>query len=291
MQEGKIIKSVSGFYYVQSKNEIYPCKGRGVFRKKEITPLVGDNVLFDVDNKYIVEIKKRKNELKRPPIANIDQVLVVSSVKKPKFSSLLLDRFLVMIESAKIKPIIFINKIDLLNEKQLQEFEEIKRVYEAIGYPVELISLKLNGTLPNIHHYFSEKITVIAGQTGVGKSSILNKIDPSLSIETDEISKRLGRGRHTTRYVELLEVSNGLIADTPGFSTVDFSNIEAIDLTDCFPEMKERKQNCKFRGCLHNKEPNCAIKTAVQQEKISEKRYAHYLTFLDEIQSRKPRYL
>jgi|SRR5690625_4612667 len=290
MKEGKIVKALSGFYYVQSEGTIYPCKGRGVFRKREITPLVGDYVAFDSKNKYIIKIMERKNELNRPPIANIDQALIVSSAKKPKFSALLLDRFLVMIESIGIKPIIFINKMDLVEDTRLEIFEKIKSTYEDIGYQVELISSIEDSNLPEIAHYFENKTTVIAGQSGVGKSSILNKLNPSLFIETDEISERLGRGKHTTRHVELVEVCGGLIADTPGFSTVDFAHIEAEQLSDFFPEMKRKKINCKFRGCLHNKEPHCAIKQAVNDCVILKTRYNHYLTFLEEIETRKPRY-
>lgn len=290
MKEGKIVKAVSGFYYVRTKEKIYSCKGRGVFRKKEITPLVGDNVLFDATNKYIVEIKKRKNALARPPIANIDQALIITSAKQPDFSSLLLNRFLVMVESIHIHPIIFINKMDLVSKGDLKKFKQIKKNYEKIGYNVELISTIEEVEIPNVAHYFKDKITVIAGQSGVGKSSFLNKLDPTLSIETNEVSKSLGRGRHTTRVVELIEVSGGLIADTPGFSTVDLTSIEAEDLTNCFPEMRQRSAHCKFRGCLHHKEPNCAIKKAVDAFEITKERYDHYLTFLEEIQSRKPRY-
>lgn len=290
MKDGKIIKALSGFYYVQSNGTIYPCKGRGVFRKREITPLVGDYVQFDAENNYITEIKDRQNELNRPPVANIDQALIVSSAKKPKFSSLLLNRFLVMVESIGIEPIIFINKMDLVNDQQIASFEAIKETYEKIGYPTELVSSIEEADLPRIEHYFKNKTTVIAGQSGVGKSSILNKLNPSLFIETDEISERLGRGRHTTRHVELVEVCGGLVADTPGFSTVEFTNIEADQLSDYFREMKVLKTGCKFRGCLHHKEPQCAIKQAVESGEVTKERYNHYLQFLEEIQSRKPRY-
>lgn len=290
MTEGKIVKALSGFYYVRANDQVYPCRGRGVFRKREITPLVGDYVLFDAEEKYITEIKKRKNSLARPPIANVDQALIVSSAKQPIFSPLLLDRFLVMVESINIQPIIFINKMDLVADNQRSRYNEIKQYYKQIGYATELVSSLKHVQLPVLDHYFEDKITVIAGQSGVGKSSILNKLNPSLLIETDEISESLGRGKHTTRHVELVEVCGGLIADTPGFSTVDFSNIELEELADCFPEMRERKQFCKFRGCLHNQEPSCAIKQAVKEKEIKQKRYDHYLTFLTEIQERKPRY-
>lgn len=291
MKEGKIVKAISGFYYVQAKNHVYPCKGRGVFRKKGISPLVGDYVLFDPKEKYITEIYSRRNSLDRPPIANIDQVLIISSAKEPEFSSLLLDRFLVMIESRNIQPIIFINKIDLVSkEEKVTFFNQVQAYYQQIGYPTELVSSLEHIQLPSLKHYFHDKTTVIAGQSGVGKSSLLNRLNPTLLIETDKISERLGRGKHTTRHVELLEVSGGLIADTPGFSTVDFSHVELDQLTNYFPEMRQLKGYCKFRGCLHHKEPHCAVKRAVTENKIKQERYEHYLSFLTEIQERKPRY-
>lgn len=293
MGEGQIVKALSGFYYVKTEDEIYACKGRGVFRKRNINPLVGDFVNFDVTNEgegYITEIKTRKNELVRPPIANIDQALIVSSAKMPKFSPLLLDRFLVLIESNYIKPIIFITKVDTMTLQEQEEIEKYRRDYEKIGYPVELVNAQQGSDLKKLRYYFYEKVTVIAGQSGVGKSSILNALNPSLLIETDEISKSLGRGKHTTRHVELVEVGDGLVADTPGFSSLEFTEIEQEDLTDCFPEFHTRKESCKFRGCLHDKEPACAIKQAVELGEITSYRYENYLSFLEEIQARKPRY-
>lgn len=293
MGEGKIVKALSGFYYVKTEDAIYACKGRGVFRKRNINPLVGDFVNFDTTNEgegYITEIKPRSNELVRPPIANIDQALIVSSAKAPDFSTLLLDRFLVLIESKNIKPIIFITKIDIMTEQERLEIEKFQQDYQEIGYTVELVNAQEGSSLMELSHYFSKKVTVIAGQSGVGKSSILNALNPSLLIETDEISKSLGRGKHTTRHVELVEVGDGLVADTPGFSLLDFTEIELEELTDCFPEMYLKKDLCKFRGCLHDKEPGCAIKKAVEQGEIKTYRYKNYLSFFEEIQTRKPRY-
>lgn len=293
MEEGKIIKALSGFYYVKTDDKIYACKGRGVFRKRNINPLVGDFVTFDITNEgegYVTEIQPRVNELVRPPIANIDQALIVSSAKTPSFSPLLLDRFLVLIESKGIKPIIFITKVDTLKEQEQQDIEDYQHDYQEMGYKVELVNAQGGSDLIQLSHYFSKKVTVIAGQSGVGKSSILNALNPSLLIETDEISKSLGRGKHTTRHVELVEVGDGFVADTPGFSNLEFNEIDAEELTDCFPEMRIRKESCKFRGCMHHKEPACAIKTAVAQGEIKEYRYQNYLSFLEEIQTRKPRY-
>ncbi|MUK89480.1 ribosome small subunit-dependent GTPase A [Ornithinibacillus sp. L9] len=293
MADGRIIKALSGFYYVQTDDGIYQCKGRGVFRKKKITPLVGDFVTFDIDDNdegYISEIKPRTTELVRPPIANINQAIIVSSATMPDFSTTLLDRFLVLIESKGIQPIIFITKIDAIDKEGLQEIKTYKREYESIGYTVELLSTKLPTDLERIKHYFSENVSVIAGQSGVGKSSLLNTLNPQLLLKTADISKSLGRGKHTTRHVELVEVGDGLVADTPGFSALDFDEIELEDLPLCFPEMRERIDQCKFRGCMHLKEPKCAVKQAVDAGEISSYRYEHYANFVEEIQSRKPRY-
>ncbi|MFD1038034.1 ribosome small subunit-dependent GTPase A [Virgibacillus byunsanensis] len=291
MTKGRIIKALSGFYYVKSGVDIYQCRGRGVFRKKKINPLVGDFVTFDISNPgegYISTIETRKNELIRPPIANIDQAVILSSATMPDFSPLLLDRFLVLIESKDIEPIIFISKMDVISEDLNKNIEKYQQDYKAIGYQVELISTKKE--LNHLDSYFSDHVSVIAGQSGVGKSSLLNALKPSLLLKTDDISKSLGRGKHTTRHVELIEVSNGLVADTPGFSSLDFNEIELEELADCFPEMRERKENCKFRGCMHNKEPKCAVKQAVEEGEIASYRYEHYLSFYTEIQTRKPRY-
>lgn len=293
MAEGRIVKALSGFYYVRSGNDLYACRGRGVFRKREINPLVGDFVTFDVTNEkegYITEIKKRNNKFSRPPVANIDQAVVVSSAAMPDFSTLLLDRFLLLFESKNIPSIIFITKVDLLADNERKIIETYKKEYEQIGYTVELAVAKEGSDLSKVAHYFEDKVSAIVGQSGVGKSSILNAMNPDLFIKTAEISTSLGRGKHTTRHVELVAVNNGLIADTPGFSTVDFNEIEPENLAVCFPEMKLRRHDCKFRGCLHNKEPNCAIKNAVDQGEIVKYRYEHYLSFLSEIQTREPRY-
>lgn len=293
MAEGRIIKALSGFYYVQTDDAMYECRGRGVFRKKKITPLVGDFVTFEItdDRKgYILEIKPRANQLDRPPISNINQAAIVCSATQPNFSPSLLDKFLVMVEAKHIKPIIFITKMDKVIDDELIEIKRYQQDYEQIGYPVELVISKEDSNLTHLGHYFKEKVTVIAGQSGVGKSSLLNAINPSLLIKTDEISTSLGRGKHTTRHVELLEINNGLVADTPGFSSLDFNEIEVEELGDCFPEMLKRKEMCKFRGCLHHREPGCAVKEAVENEEIKQYRYENYITFLNDIQSRKPRY-
>ncbi|MBU5467695.1 ribosome small subunit-dependent GTPase A [Virgibacillus sp. MSJ-26] len=293
MQEGRIIKSLSGFYTVSNQNGTYECKGRGVFRKRKVTPLVGDIVQFELDENeegYIKEIESRKNELVRPPIANVNQAITVSSAKEPDFSTKLLDRFLVLIESIGIQPIILISKTDLANEEELYKLEKFKKDYRNIGYEIQLVSKNNVEDAKLIRDYLPNQITVIAGQSGVGKSSLLNAVLPSLNLKTSDVSSSLGRGKHTTRHVELLNINGGLVADTPGFSSLNFDKIEQEELTDFFPEMKEIKNQCKFRGCMHDKEPKCAVKQAVEQENITTYRYEHYLEFLTEIRSRKPRY-
>ncbi|MCT1904185.1 ribosome small subunit-dependent GTPase A [Oceanobacillus sojae] len=293
MAVGRIIKALSGFYYVQSNEGIYACKGRGLFRNKKISPLVGDYVEFEIRNEdegYIMKIKDRSNELIRPPIANIDQVCIVNAATSPDFNALLLDRFLVLVESKHIQPLIFITKMDLATPQEAARIEEYQTAYQHIGYEVKLLSSKEPEWISEVIPYFKDKVSVFAGQSGVGKSTLLNTLDPNLFIETAEISKSLGRGKHTTRHVELLAIGEGLVADTPGFSALEFSDLEAEDLGVCFPEIRLHMSDCKFRGCLHDKEPKCAVKTAVDDGTIAEFRYNHYLRFLEEIKTRKPRY-
>lgn len=293
MPEGKIVKALSGFYYVLSEGRLTQCRGRGVFRKNKITPLVGDYVVFQAENEqegYVLEILNRKNELVRPPIANVDQAILVFSVVEPDFSTLLLDRFLVLIESKDIFPVICISKMDLADEKTRKKVEKYAEDYRAIGYDVLFTSTKDTTGLSNLLPFIENQISVIAGQSGVGKSSLLNYIRPDLDLKTNDISTHLGRGKHTTRHVELVSIGGGLVADTPGFSSLDFNEIEAEELSYCFPEMKERSADCKFRGCTHTSEPKCAVKEAVDSGKIAGYRYEHYLSFLEEIRERKPRY-
>lgn len=294
MPEGKIIKALSGFYYVQDENgELIQCRGRGVFRKNKVTPLVGDNVLFQAENNtdgYILEVMERKNELVRPPIANVDQAILVFSAIKPDFSPLLLDRFLVLVESNDIEPIICISKTDLISEDGVQEIEEYARNYRKIGYHVLLTSTKEKDGIDQLLPLLEKRISVFAGQSGVGKSSLLNSLRPDLELETNEISMSLGRGKHTTRHVELIEIGNGLVADTPGFSSLEFLTIEAEELAYCFPEIYEAGANCKFRGCTHISEPKCAVRQSIEDGSIEQFRYNHYVSFYEEIKERKPRY-
>jgi len=293
MTEGKIIKALSGFYYVLTDGKVIQCRGRGVFRKNKITPLVGDYVIFQAENDkegYIMEVLPRKNELVRPPIANIDQAILIFSSSEPEFSPLLLDRFLVIVESREILPIICVTKADLLSENERTNVNSYLDNYRSIGYEVILLSAKSEEGMNQLLPLLTGKTSVFAGQSGVGKSSLLNALKPDLQLKTDEISSHLGRGKHTTRHVELIEVCNGLVADTPGFSSLDFTEIEAEDLAHTFPEISKKSEECKFRGCLHVNEPKCAVKAAVENDEISNERYDHYLQFLQEIKERKPRY-
>ncbi|MGG3800187.1 ribosome small subunit-dependent GTPase A [Metabacillus fastidiosus] len=296
MPQGKIVKALSGFYYVKEdeNGRFVQCRGRGVFRKNKITPLVGDEVVFQAENDtegYILEVLERKNELVRPPISNVDQAILVFSAVEPDFSTTLLDRFLVLIEANDIEPMIVISKIDLISSEEVrQEVESFAKDYEKAGYTVLLTSTLDTSGVDKLMPYLEEKISVIAGQSGVGKSSLLNMLRPELSLKTDDISSHLGRGKHTTRHVELIPFGSGFVADTPGFSSLDFTDIEAEELTYCFPEMRKLSADCKFRGCTHVSEPKCAVKLAVEDEEIARYRYDHYLSFLEEIKDRKPRY-
>ncbi len=286
-----IIKALSGYYYVMNDNGIFQCRGRGNFRKRKLTPLVGDEVEFQAENKtdgYVLSILERKNELIRPPIANIDQALLIFSARRPTFSTHLLDRFLVHIEANDILPIICLSKSDLTDSDD--EIKEALEAYRQVGYCVlETSSINETG-LEAVLEIFENKVTVIAGQSGVGKSTLLNTLNPELKLETNEISDHLGRGKHTTRHVELIPFGEGFVADTPGFSSLDFIDIEWIDLSLYFPEIRERRPSCKFRGCTHTSEPKCAVKAALENDEIAQFRYDHYLHFLQEIKDQKRRY-
>ncbi|MCY8451036.1 ribosome small subunit-dependent GTPase A, partial [Bacillus spizizenii] len=268
--------------------------GRGIFRKNKITPLVGDYVVYQAENDkegYLLEIKERTNELIRPPICNVDQAVLVFSAVQPSFSTALLDRFLVLVEANDIQPIICITKMDLIEDQDTQDaIQAYAEDYRNIGYDVYLTSSKDQDSLADIIPHFQDKTTVFAGQSGVGKSSLLNAISPDLGLKTNEISEHLGRGKHTTRHVELIHTSGGLVADTPGFSSLEFTDIEEEELGYTFPEMREKSSSCKFRGCLHLKEPKCAVKQAVEDGELKQYRYDHYVEFMTEIKDRKPRY-
>lgn len=281
MQKGQIIKALAGFYYVKSQGQVYQCRARGKFRKDSLKPLVGDYCEFSIENQtegYILSLLPRKNSLIRPPICNIDQALLVFSAKEPDMNLLLLDRFLILIEHLQIQPIICISKMDLVDSSLI--YHQMKP-YEDAGYQVLYVSSKQEQGIEAVKNIFKDKVTVVTGQSGVGKSSLLNALDIHLQIDTNEISKALGRGKHTTRHVELIEMYGGYVADTPGFSSLEL-NIEPVDLAISYHDFHEFSKQCKFRGCLHESEPHCAVKNAVEQGEISSQRYEHYLMFLKE---------
>ena len=276
--QGTIIKSLAGFYYVEADGQVYQTRARGNFRKKGQTPYVGDLVDFSAEDQsegYILKIHERKNSLVRPPIVNIDQAVVIMSAKEPDFNANLLDRFLVLLEQKTIEPLIYISKLDLLEDRS--QLDAFKAIYEKIGYP---FLYSLEELLPHL----DKKVTVFMGQTGVGKSTLLNRIAPELALETGQISDSLGRGRHTTRAVSFYNVNGGKIADTPGFSSLDYEVKESELLNDCFPELAEISQGCKFRTCTHTHEPACAVKLALESGQVAQSRYDNYLQFLSEIE-------
>ena len=276
--QGIIIKSLAGFYYVEADGQVYQTRARGNFRKKGQTPYVGDFVDFSAEDQsegYILKIHERKNSLVRPPIVNIDQAVVIMSAKEPDFNANLLDRFLVLLEQKTIEPLIYISKLDLVEDRS--QLDAYKAIYEKIGYP---FLFSLEELLPHL----DKKVTVFMGQTGVGKSTLLNRIAPELALETGQISDSLGRGRHTTRAVSFYNVNGGKIADTPGFSSLDYEVKESELLNDCFPELAEVSQGCKFRTCTHTHEPACAVKLALESGQVAQSRYDNYLQFLSEIE-------
>lgn len=272
---GKIIKQISNDYTVKVNNKIFVCKARGKFRNLGLTPLVGDNVLIDDKNNYILEILDRKNELDRPSVSNIDQVLIVTSVKIPEFSSNLLDKLITIIEFNNIKPIICFTKLDLLNNEELNEIENVMSYYRKIGYDV------YKNTDDRLKNIFKGKITVFAGQSGAGKSSLINRLDSSLNLKIGDVSIALGRGKHTTRHTELIEVLGGLIADTPGFSSLNFNGMKKTDIRDNFIEFNEYNNDCEYRDCMHINEINCGVKKNVDNKNILNSRYENYLKFVE----------
>lgn len=271
--EGQIVKILSNLYTVNSHGEIYECHSRGKFRNDNISPMVGDYVKFDPDNNYILEILPRLNALDRPLVSNIDQGLIVTSLKSPDFSTNLLDKLLVVMEFNKIKPIICLTKYDLLNSKEKKEIKKYVKYYKKIGYKV-----LYNTNLFRIKRLFKGHTTVFTGQSGAGKSTLINKLDKTLNLETGEISKALGRGKHTTRFVQLLELYGGKVVDTPGFSMIDFNKMSKEDIRDAFVEF--HKYPCPFKDCMHQDEKECRIKKEVEKGNILNSRYENYKKFI-----------
>ena len=271
---GIIIKNISNDYTINSNGLEYICKPRGKFRINNQIPLVGDIVTIDKENNYILEIKKRKNELIRPSVANVDIAVIVTSVKKPDFDSNLLDKQLTIISYNNIVPVIYFTKLDLLTKDELKEIDTIINYYQKIGYIVSTNPVDLLKKIQN-------KIVVLTGQSGAGKSTLLNNIDPSLELKTNEISIALGRGKHTTRHTELFSTHNTYIVDTPGFSKIDFHNMTNIDIRDNMKEMFDNLHYCKYSDCMHIKEDGYHVKKLVENKQILESRYINYKNFIN----------
>ncbi len=285
MIDGRIIKGIGGFYYVKTADGVYECKARGVFRKQKITPLVGDFVSVTINEKAentIDEIKERKNFLVRPPLANLDTLFIVSSVVDPSINTGVIDRIAAIAEFKHIEPIIVLTKIDLDSG-----YSRHRDLYSKAGFKVIICNNKSGEGSDEIKAMLEGKTSAFTGNTGVGKSSLLNCIDPRLSVETGETSKKLGRGRHTTRHCELFEINGGYVADTPGFSSVDFERCDRIlkdDLPYCFREFEPYLSECKFQtNCAHINDKGCAVVQAVNDGIISVSRHQSYIDLYNEV--------
>ena len=288
---GKIVKGIAGFYYVHVVEfGLYECKAKGVFRKEKIKPLVGDNVEIDILDETekkgnIVEVLERKNELIRPAVANIDQALVVFAVTKPKPHFNLLDRFLIMMESKRIPVILCFNKKDIAKEP---EIHHLKEIYESCGYQMIFTSALEKENIEKVKQLLRGKTTAIAGPSGVGKSSLINIFQPDANMETGTISEQIERGKHTTRHSELICIEEDTyIMDTPGFSSLYTNDFEKEELKYYFTEFEPYEGKCKFQGCDHVHEPNCAVKAALEEGKIHHIRYENYLEMYNELKEKR----
>ena len=291
--QGKIIKGIAGFYYVDvAESGVYECKAKGIFRKEKKKPLVGDNVEIEVlDEKEktgnLIQILPRKNELIRPAAANVDQALVIFAVRQPDPNYQLLDRFLITMEQQEIPSIICFNKKDLAEQEEL---DQMYQIYISCGYHVLLTSAEQEEGISQIRKILEGKTTVVAGPSGVGKSSLTNLLQEEVSMETGEISKKLKRGRHTTRHAQLLTVGeHTYLMDTPGFSSLFVERMEKEELRFHYPEFVEYEGKCRFQGCVHVHEPECAVKQAVEEGKIHRQRYENYVSFYEELKEQEKR--
>lgn len=277
---GIINKAISGFYYVSCGEKVYECRAKGIFRNENITPLVGDKVCFDLDDDnsgMVTDVLERRNEFTRPPIANIDKLFIVTSILEPAPSLIVIDKLITICEYKDIEPVIVVTKTDL------KDASKLKDIYESAGFSVVTLSnLEKNNSFDEIKSHLRDSISAFAGNTGVGKSSLINNIYPVLELETAIISKKLGRGKHTTRHVELYYIKelNAYVADTPGFGSMDMAKYEIImkdKLQFCFREFAPFIENCKFTGCSHTVEKGCAVLEAVAQNKITKERFQSYV--------------
>lgn len=284
-KNGLIVKGIGGFYYVESDGEIFECKARGIFRKERITPLVGDKVCITIDEhskNSIDEILERRNSFNRPPISNVDNLVIVSSTCEPKPNLLIIDRLTTVAYHKNVRPIIVFTKDDL------QDATEFIEIYRSTGIETFAVSNKTGDGVEQLKSILDGSISVFTGNSGVGKSSLLNCIQPDFTLETAEISQKLGRGRHTTRHVELFKIGNGYIADTPGFSSLDFETNDIImkdDLAECFPEFSEYLGSCKFTSCSHINDKGCRIVEALNEGKIHKSRHESYVALYNEVKN------
>lgn len=289
--QGKIVKGISGFYYVHVvESGIYECKAKGIFRQQKMKPLVGDDVEIDIISEEkkignVAAILPRKNALIRPAVANVDQALLIFAAASPNPNFNLLDRFLVMMGRQDVPVILCFNKCDLITEEQQQE---IASIYEASGCKILFVSAKKELGLKELQKILEGKTTTVAGPSGVGKSSLINLLAPEACMETGEISKKIERGRHTTRHAELIQLKgDGYIMDTPGFSSLYLPEMEKEELQDCYPEFAAFEPYCRFQGCSHISEPDCGVKEALSEGKIHPVRYENYCQLYGELKDRK----
>lgn len=289
--QGKIVKGISGFYYVHVvESGIYECKAKGIFRQQKMKPLVGDDVEIDIISEEkktgnVAAILPRKNALIRPAVANVDQALLIFAAASPNPNFNLLDRFLVMMGWQDVPVILCFNKCDLITEEQQQE---IASIYEASGCKILFVSAKKELGLKELQEILEGKTTTVAGPSGVGKSSLINLLAPEACMETGEISKKIERGRHTTRHAELIQLKgDGYIMDTPGFSSLYLPEMEKEELQDCYPEFAAFEPYCRFQGCSHISEPDCGVKEALSEGKIHPVRYENYCQLYGELKDRK----
>jgi ribosome biogenesis GTPase len=289
--QGKIIKGIAGFYYIHTPYMgVYECKAKGIFRNQKIKPLVGDNVEIDIIDEQdkkgnIIKILERRNQLIRPTVSNVDQAIIIFAVSSPKPNLNLLDRFLITMLKEGVNTIICFNKSDLVTNEELRKLNE---TYQSCGYQVISTSTVLDEGIQCIKALLKDKTTVLAGPSGVGKSSLINIIKPDAHMETGEISDKIQRGKHTTRHSELHYIDEtSYIMDTPGFSSLYINDIEYNELKDYFPEFLKYEENCRYKGCVHINEPKCSVKKALEEGEISSVRYNNYVAIYQELKDQR----